>query len=191
MARSTALICLIGLLMTLFASDEPGVELLADRLSVDVLVPDTAHYYRFTAGGLKCGEKVLERMVALAGLTCRISPVVSVRAYFDIGNHLGIPARDVYTDLAWPSGWVRVGQFLLPLGCHDRISILENDEQLIPCCLHQVGRGRDIGVMGSLPSDMPDSHGTVAARRRSVHFDCRLVSGGKLCLVSAFRYFES
>jgi hypothetical protein len=144
-----------GLAAVLFlvghAQDEPGMELFDGRLSLDGQVWSTAHLYRYTNGGLSTNDATFERAVALAGLTGRISRVVSMRAYFDVGGYQGGPALDMYVDLAWRTGFgLTFGQFLPPVGFDHMTTFIH--QPLVNTSLMQTytkpNGGRDIGAMG-------------------------------------------
>ncbi len=149
--RGFITVCAAVLLLGSYARGEYGVELLDGKISLDAQVWSTVHFYRFTIGGLSGNDATFERPVALAGLTGRISPVVSVRTYFDVGGFWGGPALDMYVDFAWRSGFgARVGQFLPPLGFDYMTSYvrqpLVNNSLLVAYA--KSNGGRDIGAMG-------------------------------------------
>jgi hypothetical protein len=150
MLRGSPIVCAV-MLAAVVSIGQGGVDL-GHGIELDALVGTTAHFYRFTSAGLYSNEMVIERAVALAGLTGRVSSVVSIRAYFDIGSYWGGPALDMYTDFAWPNGMeLRVGQFLLPLGME---AMTEFGRQKLANSSFLVGYAkpagtRDIGVMGT------------------------------------------
>ena len=114
MVRIVALMCFVGLLMPLFAADEPGVELVAGRLSVDALVSSSAHWWQVEQSGLTHSAFVIDRVSAPVELTGRLSPIASLRASCDISI---LQPQDLYVDLQWPDGLgMRAGQFKLPVG---------------------------------------------------------------------------
>ena len=114
MVRIVALMCFVGLLMPLFAADEPGVELVAGRLSVDALVLSSAHWWQVEQSGLTHSGFVIDRVSAPVGLTGRLSPIASLRASCDISV---LQPQDLYADLQWHGGFgMRAGQFKLPVG---------------------------------------------------------------------------
>jgi hypothetical protein len=125
---------------------------LGHRIGLDALVASTVHFYRFAASGLSSNELVLERVVALAGLTGEINSVASIRASFDVGGYWGGPALDMYANFAWPSGLeLRAGQFLLPLGM-DAMTEFGHQKMVSNSFLSAYVKpagGRDIGVMGT------------------------------------------
>ena len=114
MVRSVALIVLVGLWMPLLAAEEPGVELLAGRLSVDALVLSGAHWWQVEERGLTSSGFIIDRVQVPVGLTGRLNPIASMRASCDISF---LQPQDLYVDLQWPNGLgIRAGQFKLPVG---------------------------------------------------------------------------
>ncbi len=140
------------LFLVSYAHGEPGMELFDGKLSLDAQVWSTAHFYRFTTGGLSSNDVTFERAIALAGFTGRINPVVSIRAYFDVGRYWGGPALDMYADFAWRGGFgARVGQFLPPLGFDYMTDFVRQplvNNSLLQAYVKPNG-GRDIGAMGT------------------------------------------
>jgi len=142
-----------GLAVVLFlvgqALGASSVELVDGRLSLDGQVWSTAQFYRFTSGGVSTNDATFGRTVALVGLTGRISPVVSTRAYVDVGRYWA--ALDMYVDFAWSSGFeLRIGQFLPPLGFDyltDYFTQSLANSSLLQTYVKPNG-GRDIGAMG-------------------------------------------
>jgi hypothetical protein len=152
MLRCVAALCVVIWYLPAYAEQEPGMELLDGKLSLDVDAWSTAHFYRFTSSGLSSNDATFERVVALVGLTGRISPVVSIRACFDVGGYWGGPALDMYADFAWRSGFgARVGQFLPPLGFEFMTDYVRQplvNNSLLQTYVKANG-GRDIGAMAS------------------------------------------
>jgi hypothetical protein len=129
------------------------VTVVPQRLAFDALVLSTAHFYRFTSGGVSSNDPDFERAAALVGFTGRIGSVASARGAFDIGGYWGGAALDMYADLSWTNGaQVRAGQFLLPLG----FDLMTNPSQqllvnnsLLAAYAAPAGN-RDIGLLGGL-----------------------------------------
>lgn len=149
--RGFIAVCAAVLLLGSYARGESGVELLDGKMSLDAQLFGTAHFYRLTTVGLSSNDVTFERAAALAGLTGRISPAVSIRAYFDVGGHWGGRALDMYVDLASRNGLeARFGQFLLPLGFDYMTDYvrqpLVNNSLLMAYA--KANGGRDIGAMG-------------------------------------------
>jgi len=152
MAKTITFVCSCGLFLAAFGAAESNVALVGDRLTLDALLWSTAHWWQFEAGGVRSDDRVFERVVALVGLTGRISSVASVRTYFDIGDYWGGPALDMYVNLRWRSGFeLRVGQFLLPLGM-DAATDYGRQKLIYGSFVTgyaKPGGPRDIGAMGS------------------------------------------
>lgn len=156
MLRYVAALCVVIWSLPAYAEQETGMELLDGKLSLDVDAWSTAHFYRFTSIGLSSNDATFERTIALAGFTGRISPVVSIRACFDVGGYWGGPALDMYVDFAWRSGFgVQIGQFLPPLGFDYMTDYVRQplvNNSLLQTYVKANG-GRDIGAMGGWQSD--------------------------------------
>ena len=126
-----------------------NLTVVGDRLSLDALVRTSAYWWRAEQAGLAQNESAIERVEALAGLTGRLSSVVSFRLSGDVSF---IQPQDLYVDLRWQNGvGLRAGQFLLPLGFD---AMTEPDSQVLTSTSFLVSYAkpdgtRDIGAMGS------------------------------------------
>jgi hypothetical protein len=153
MVKSIALVSFVGLLAPLFAMTEPGVELLADRLSVDALVSSEAHWWQVEERGLTSIGFTIDRVRALVGLTGSLNSIATLRASCDISV---LQPQDLYVNLEWPSGFgVRAGQFKLPVGV-DQMTNPEQTKFVNGSLLAAYARPvdvRDVGLSGTWTQD--------------------------------------
>lgn len=151
----------------LFSGRAMGIELVDGKLASDLLLSGTAHWWQYQIDGVRGTDRAFERVIALVGLTGRISPAATIRCYFDIGQYWGGPVLDMYAQLMWENGFgLRAGQFVLPLG-FDAISDLGKQKLIngsfVGWYVKPAGT-RDIGV-------------ATCWRRESFLFEAALVNG--------------
>ena len=97
--RSSILRILVLLIVARAASAD--LSLVRDKLALDALVRTGVYWWRAEQAGLAQNESAIERVEALAGLTGRLSSVVSFRLSGDVSF---IQPQDLYVDLRWQNG---------------------------------------------------------------------------------------
>jgi hypothetical protein len=140
--------CVLALLVTLRVG-WASVSLFDDRLALDASVRSGGHIWRTEYAGLARNDIVFDRISTTAGLTGRLSTLVSLKLTADVSY---LQPQDMYVDFRWGSGFgLRAGQFTLPLGMD---AMTEPDNQvlvgnsLLISYTKPVGT-RDIGFLGS------------------------------------------